>query len=621
MNAGVDIVFRTNRDGLIEYDFIVAPGASPSVGFEITGAEEVHLADDDSLEIKMPEGILRQLRPNVFQMVGDRRVRVEGRYSVHDKNRVEVLVESYDRQHPLVIDPVLSFSSYFGGSDADEATAVATDAVGAIYIAGHSTSVDLPASGTLQVMNKGARDAFVAKLQPSGNAFDYVTYIGGSDSESTSGIAVSAAGEVSVTGSTLSQDFPTTVGALQRVNKGGEDAFLVKLGAMGKTLSFGTYLGGSGSDRAAGLAQNAAGESYLVGTTTSTDFPTTAGAFQPTNKGGSDGFFAIVAASGSTTAYSTLVGGTSDDEGRAVAFDTAGNGFVAGVSSSTDLTTSGPPAQATNKGFADCFVAKLPRTGGAAYLTYLGGTNTERANGLVVDSSGAAIIVGYTQSSDFPTTPGVMQPSSHGGFEAFIAKINPTGSALAYSTYFGGSQNDQASGVALDPAGGILVVGSTFSFDLPTSGGPFQSSHGGVADAFVASVSVGGDKLTYSTYLGGTGLDEAAAVTAQGMAAVVVGYTRSADFPVNGAVQGGLAQGSDSFIAKLLPGDGTHNDAGLASSDAGGEVDAGDGGGGMSGNGCACRTLPRSGSRGTGMVLLIMICIVTALLLSRRRKT
>ena len=338
----------------------------------------------------------------------------------------------------------------------------------------------------------------MTKFNPAGSAFVYSTYLGGHNLEYGQGIAVDSAGNAYVTGVTYSTDFPITPGAFQTVcgDMGYQcdygSAFVSKLNSAGSALVYSSYLGGSNYEYGSGIAVDSAGSAYVTGVTYSDNFPTTPGAFQTTCNGGSncsqfgDAFVTKINPTGSALVYSTYLGGSGGDGGSGIAVDSAGNAYVTGGTGSTDFPTMNP-LQPAYGGGGDAFVSKINSVGSAlVYSTYLGGSGGDGGSGIAVDSAGNAYVTGGTGSTDFPTT-NAGQPAYGGSGDAFVSKINSAGSALVYSTYLGGSGGDGGSGIAVDSLGNAYVIGSTSSTDFPTMD-PLQPKYGGNYDAFVTKI-------------------------------------------------------------------------------------------------------------------------------------
>lgn len=556
---GVDLKFY-GRGRELEYDVVVKPGADAGqVRFAYEGVKELRLTTEGNLALKLPDGgELLQKKPVVYQEIAGQRVAREARFAVQEggaRLMAGFEVAAYDKKYPLVIDPVLIYSTYLGGNDYDEALGIAVDASGAAYVAGYTSSSNFPTSNALQGSNAGGQDVFVAKLTPAGNGLAYATYLGGSSDDYAYGVAVDASGAAYVAGATYSSNFPTTANALQRTHGGGSyDAFVAKISPAGDSLAYATYLGGSGGDRANGIAVDVDGSAYITGGTGSPNFPTTAGALQKTFGGAWDAFVAKLSPGGNTLVYSTYLGGSSEDCGNGITVDAAGAAYVTGQASSTNFPTTVNALQRIHGGgYSDAFVAKLTSGGDAlVYATYLGGSGDELGKGIAVDAAGAAYVTGFTYSPNFPTTPNALQKTFGGGAcDAFVAKVSPVGDTLSYSTYLGGSGQDIANGIAVDSTGAAYITGYTSSSNFPTSNAP-QGAFGGARDAFVTKMSPGGDSLTYSTYLGGSTWDWAngIAVDAAG-AAYVAGYTFG-NFPTANALHWNYGGGGgDAFVAKI----------------------------------------------------------------------
>jgi len=431
---GVDVVYYGTHSRL-EYDFLVAPGTNPEIiDLEFDGVGNLGLDADGDLMLSTRSGQFRLRKPAIYQQAGDRRWAVAGRYALRNPRHVGFRVGDYDRTKPLVIDPVLSYSTYLGGSNEENRHAssdfriagIAVDAEGNAYVVGSTESVNFPVTRPFQPVNRGSSDGFVAKLNPTGSALVWSTYIGGSALERAFAVAVDAGGNVYVAGRTQSLDFPTVKPA-QPAFGGIEEAFVLKLDPAGAALLYSTYLGGNDTDFACGLAVDSTGNACVTGDSESWNFPVTAGAFQRACGGGvSDAFVTKLNQSGSAPLYSTYLGGSGFDGSKAVAVDSSGNAFVTGYTSSANLPTVNPVQRSLGDPQGDAFVVKLSATGSPLYSTYLGGSNMDAGLALVVDSSGAAYVAGGTMSPDFPATGGAVQKSFHGEVDGFVAKRNPT---------------------------------------------------------------------------------------------------------------------------------------------------------------------------------------------------
>jgi hypothetical protein len=529
----------------------------------VEGADAQEIDGGGDLLVRVGGATLRQRRPVAYQETGAERQPVAAAFAL-DGGTLGFALGPHDPARPLVIDPVLVYSTYLGASgrfSSDHAYGVAVDAAGSAYVVGSTLSPDFPSTpGAFQPTFRGGPiDGFVAKLNPTGTALVYATYLGGTDYDAATSIAVDAAGNAYVAGVTESADFPTTPGAPQPAHRLVRDAFVAKLNPTGTALVYATYLGGNGDDGATSIALDAAASAYVVGYTYSSDLHTTPGALQPAPRGDGDAFVAKLNPAGTALLYATYLGGKSADGARGIAVDAAGAAYVTGFTYSPDFpTTPGALEPAHRGGFTDVFVAKLNPAGTALlYATYLGGRDAEDVGAIAVDAGGRAYVAGFTLSPDFPTTPGALQPARRGELDAFVAKLNPAGTALVYATYLGGTAQDIANGIAVDAAGASYVTGYTYSHDFPTMpGAPQPAFAGGSTDVFVAKLNPAGTALVYSTYLGGTAFEDIAsgiAVDAAG-GAYVVGDTPSPDFPTTpGALQRTQHGARSGFVAKLSP--------------------------------------------------------------------
>jgi len=380
----------------------------------------------------------------------------------------------------------------------------------------------------------------------------FSTYLGGSGFDSATALAVDAGGNVYVAGWTESYDLPVS-GALQSATGGGVDAFVAKLDPTGTRVLYCTYLGGSGEDRATGIAVDPAGNVYVAGWTNSTNFPVTTGVVQSRAGGGRDAFVAKIDGSGSRLVYSTFLGGGGQDVATGLAIDASGNAYISGNTTSTSFPVY-HAAQSTNRGQQDAFVAALNATGSALlFSTYLGGMGNDTANAIALDGAGGVYVAGDTTSPNFPTL-NAFQPAPGGGQDAFVTKLNSATGALVYSTYLGGSGGiaglpESAASIAVDSSGSAYVAGVTSSPNFPVAGA-FQSNLHGLTDAFLVKLTPVGNALAFGTYLGGSSMDFATAVRVDSTGkACVAGYTGSTDFPVASPTQQANAGGYDAFVS------------------------------------------------------------------------
>ena len=401
---GVDEVLHPEGRQL-EYDFVVSPRAEPlRIRMAFEGIDAMRVNDAGSLILDTGAGVIEQRAPSVYQEIDGVRHQVAGRYAVAASREVGFEIPAYDHTRPLVIDPVVLYSTYLGGDGSDGVSATATDSAGSVYVTGTTASTDFPTVNALQEARNGDRpDAFVAKIDSTGTRLLYATYFGGSDSDGGSGIAIDASGNAYVTGSTRSADFPTR-NAVQPNRGGDNDAFIVKLNPGGSAVVYATYLGGSGADDVSAIAVDSDGRAHVTGRTQSTNFPVV-NALQPAKRGLSlvyDAFVSTLEASGASLVYSTYLGGTGHDGGNGIAVDAAGNAYVAGNTASQDFPTLNARQPSYGGGVGDGFVAKISPGGTLLYATYLGGSDSDGLTAIAVTSQGRAYVTGSTWSIDFP---------------------------------------------------------------------------------------------------------------------------------------------------------------------------------------------------------------------------
>src|SRR5712692_100651 len=552
---GIDLVYYGNQRQL-EYDLVIRPGGDPgAIRWAVEGADTVELGPSGELIVGVAGNEIRHQPPRVYQQIGKERREVQGAYLLAFGNEIGFQLGEYDRAHPVLIDPVLSFSTFVGGSAQDYGRGIAVDSSGA-YVTGATFSTNFPTAAPRQSALGGNFDAFVLKLNPTGSALIYATYLGGNAGDFGSAIAVDGSGNAYVTGWTSSTNFPTA-NPLQASGRGFQDAFVTKLSPTGSSLVYSTYLGGNDDDFGRAIAVDGSGAACVAGSTLSTNFPT-ASAYQGANRGRVDAFISKINPSGSGFIYSTYLGGTLNDEVWGIALDSTGAAYLVGTTISADFPTASA-FRSTRAGSSDAFVTKLSSSGSLAYSTYLGGTGPDFGYGIAVDASGSAIAVGQTLSTDFPISPPpaaanpAFQQTISGGSDAFVTRLSPAGSALVYSTFLGGTSSEVAYGIALDASGNAFVTGETLSTNFPGVGS-FQAAAGDV-DVFVAQLNALGSALIYSTYLGGAAEDSGRAIAVDSAGnAYVTGQTQSTNLPTtSAAVQATLGGGMDAFVAKVGP--------------------------------------------------------------------
>jgi len=526
---GIDVTYYGfGRD--IEYDFVIHPGADANaIRLKFDGAAKTALDSNGDLVLQTALGEIRQRRPRVWQDIGGKRREISCRYRIDRSGEVRLALGRFDRTRELTIDPILSVSTYLGGTAADEVTGIATDSSGNIYVTGYTYSTDFPATNG-RVLVADYYDVFITKLNPTGTALIYSTILGGSSDDRGLAIASDNFGNAYVAGYTDSgTQFPYTAGTPD----GGQDAFVAKLGSAGNIIFSNIFADGSG----AGIAVDSTGATYVVGQTSSRNFPVTGVPLRPLD-GSVDAFITKFDPSG-VISYSKNFGGQGQDIATSVAIDSAGDAYVAGSTTSSDFPATGYQTAYTASGGA-AFVTVINPSGTAyVYSTYLGGSSAQLALGIAVDSTRSAYVTGTTSSSDFPTTPSSftpLKPNGGPGYSTgFITKLSPTGATLDYSSYLGGSFQDSPAAIAVDSHGSAYVTGSSYSLDFPTTPGALKrtkTSMYGDLDAFMVQVAPDGGALSYSTLLGSAGSDSGVAIAVdQNSGVYIAGVTTSTTLP------------------------------------------------------------------------------------------
>ena len=556
---GVDLIYYGNQ-GKLEYDFVVAPGADPKViKLRFEGLHSPPQINSEGHLVLVSEGgDLRLQKPLIYQEIGDRRHTIDGRYSLRQDNSVGFELGAYDPSKTLIIDPILIYSTYLGGSGEEGrggTTGIAVDANGNAYVAGETPSSDFPTANPFQPLPSGPDDAFVTKFDPTG-ALVYSTYLGGSEGDDAQGIALDDTGNVYVTGTTGSDDFPFTNVLHPSCSSGG--AFVAKFNPEGSMLVYSTCLANNATPWG-GIAVDTAGSAYVTGSTCATDFPVV-NAFQPVKGPNTricnNAFVTKFDPTGSALVYSTYLGGNGRSLGLGIAVDSAGSAYVTGENLANDFPFTNTLHPSCS--FGGAFVTKFnPEGSTLAYSACLGDDAVGR--GIAVDAAGSAYVT-REAGLDFPTTSDAVQPMPSAGGDAFVTKLDPTGSALVYSTYLGGHisvrvNNDEGLGIAVDAVGNAYVTGRTDSTDFHVINALQPVFGGGDWDAFVTKLDPTGSTLSYSTFLGGNARDLAVGIAVDAVGnANVTGRTNSTDFPTVSAAQPNLGGFRDAFVAKIFDG-------------------------------------------------------------------
>ena len=556
---GIDLIYYGNQSQL-EYDFVIARGVDPrriNLSFESKSPSTLYrarISHDGDLVIDVKGQEVRFRKPFVYQTAPDgAKIPIAARYVLRANNKIGFKVGRYDRRKQLVIDPILTYSTYLGGNDYDSGFGVAVDASGNIVIAGTTSSTNFPSANAFQSQVSGSEDIFVTKFNPSGTSLIYSTYLGGPGDDNCEGMTLDSTGNAYVTGFTASNGFPVK-NPIQSKRTGGQNVFLSEFDPNGLLL-FSTFYGGSGIDQAYGIATDSSGV-YLAGSTTSANFPTL-NAYQSKIPSPTSAFLAKFAPGGTSVIYSTFLGGAGGGSiAYALAVDSSQSAYVAGQTGSPSFPLLNPfqSQKKSPAGSTDVFVTKFAPAGNAlAYSTYLGGGGTQSPAGIAVDSSGNAYVTGGTSSNNFPTL-NPLQASTGGQYDEYVTKLNSSGNGLVYSTYIGGKANDTSIAIRVDSSGDAYVTGYSLSTNFPTTTNAFQPTSGGNWDATVLELNAAGSGYIYSTYLGGSGLDYSTSLALDSFGNVyVTGGVASTNFPItSNAFQTTYAGGSDDAFLSVI---------------------------------------------------------------------
>jgi hypothetical protein len=555
---GIDLKYYTNKNGL-KYDIIVHPGADPrQIRIRYKGTKGLKIDEFGNMIIKTQLHDITDGGLFIYQDHEVSRDPIKGRFVIHNKEEYGFeILENYREQEVLVIDPNvrLEYSTFIGGNSWDGGTDIAVDLVGNAFVAGGTLSADFPITpGAYQGSINGNYDVFVLKLNQNGSSIIYSTFIGGSSQDTGHSIAINTIGEAFLTGITESVNFPFSPNAYDKTYHGYFDVFVLKLNSDGSMLNYSTYIGGSAAEQGFDIAVDKIGNAFVTGEANSSDFPTTTNAFNNSVIGSYDVFVLKLNHNGSSIIYSTFVGGINNDHGISIALDSTRNAFVTGFSSSSDFPTTLNGYNRIYQGDGDVFVVKLNHNGSNLnYSTFIGGSDHEQGLEIAIDSTGSALVTGWTNSSDLPVTPGCYDNIYNGISDVFVFKLNIYGSSLVYSTFIGGDSWDIGRGIAVDSLGNVFVTGYTMSSNFPTTSDAYNRSYNNLSDVFIFELDQNGSTILYSTYLGGSSNDLAENIIVDAKGDIyIIGDSDSPDFPTTpGAYNRTNLGGFDIFSFKF----------------------------------------------------------------------
>jgi len=556
---GVSIVFRSGEEGL-KYDIVLEPLAEASdIILGVQGHDSIEVMDTN-LVIDTPAGIpLMDSGLMAFYSDGNGE-EVGVKFHVLDENRYTFSFEERDPERGVVIDPLV-YSTYVGGFNDDIYYDIDLDTNGNIFAVGFSDSTNFPTTiGAYQTSNNGGLDVVVSQINSGATSLVYSTYVGGSDEDISQGIRIDSSGNAYVTGGTASLDFPTSDTAYNKTHWNTTmyfDVFVFRLDSRGSSLAYSTYVAGEEDDAGLSIDIDGSGNAYVVGFSYSANFPTTSGAYDTTHNDYADVILFELSPKGDSLTYSTFFGGNDDDIGNDMIYNN-GDVFLTGSSWSYDFPTTSGAFQTTHVDWTDVIVMKFNiGSSSLTYSTFVGGDDEEEGYSIAMDSSENVYVTGYTWGGMrmmFPTTSGAYDTTLGGTIDSFIFKLNSLGSALTYSTFIGGSNDEYGNCIDVDPSGNAYITGYTYSTDYPTTPGTdYPTFRGGDVDGFATVLNNAGSALKYSSFLGGSADDLGYSILVDDdLEAYVSGQTDSKNFPTtSGVISTTLSGIYDAFLTKL----------------------------------------------------------------------
>jgi outer membrane protein assembly factor BamB len=557
----IDLTYYGTANGL-KYDFIIHPGADIShIQIHYSGVNNLVIGTSGNLQVHTLLGLINESTPIIYQKVNGKTLKVDGGYNLLESDVFCFQIETYNPMYDLIIDPGLQFSTFLGGSNQEYQNYgdIAVDSNGNSYIIGSTLSTDFPITpGSYDTIQNGNWDVFITKLSSSGNALLYSSFLGGNKIDHGQNIEVDANGYVYVIGTTNSSIFPTTTGTYDTTHNGYYDVFITKITPAGNELVYSTFLGGAGVDDSWDMALDLAGNTYLTGYTWSSNFPTSADAYDKTLTGSRDIFVTKLSPTGNTLIYSTYLGGWGGaNYGWGIAVDEVGYAFITGFTTSMYFPTTAGAYDRTYNGNDDIFITKLSQSGNALiFSTFIGGTGNDDGRDITLDIQGNVCIVGKTGSSNFPITSNAYDATHNGDSDVIITILSNLGNALIYSTFIGGASLDWGNAITFDPTGAIYITGTTSSEEYPITTDAYDPTPNGDWDVFITKLTTDSG-LIYSTFLGGSNVDYSLDIKIDTNGYIyLAGYTSSSNFPTTpGAYDRTYNGNGDFFITKMLLGE------------------------------------------------------------------
>ncbi|MDB4534353.1 SBBP repeat-containing protein [Vicingaceae bacterium] len=536
-------------NNMLRYDYIVEPEANyDDIQLIIDGANDYHVNKLDELVYTTRFGEVKQMELEVYQTINGGRKKITSNWNIN-KNKIGFLLGEYDKNLPLIIDPLV-YSTFIGGGNSDAIFSLKTDSIGNVYITGYCSSSSFPTTiGAYDEIENGDTEIFVAKLNATGSNLFYSTYIGGNSSEGGAELDIDNQGNVYVTGQTNSSNFPVTLGAFDQTYK-GTDGYISKLNASGSALIYSTYLGGTTTDNCQSIVVDNFGNAYVTGDA-GFNFPTTIGAFDVSHNGVQDVHITKLNASGSALIYSTYIGGPLYITAKDIAIDGGGNAYITGYSDPGYLITPGVYGETIDG--SGVIITKINADGtNLIYSTVIGGSGFETGMSIAIDDNDNIYIAGQTTSTDFPTSIGAYDSTYNGGLkDGFVLSVNISGGGLNFSTFIGGSNTENVNDIKVDTNYNSYITGGTKSTNFPVTIGSYDDSHNGNEDVFLSKINALGTQMEYSTFLGSTSTDRGYEIDLN-EDIYIGGYTGGNGYPITPGVYDTSHNGNaDGFVTKL----------------------------------------------------------------------